>query len=84
MKLQEYLEKYGIKNNFFAEKVGTSPQTIDRLINAGYLPSLKLAIAIEKETKNKVNLYKDWDLSKGAKCEKPKNTYDKESCNSHN
>lgn len=75
MTLKEYLKKNGIMQNFFADKVGTTPSVIDRLIRLGYVPTLKLALAIEKETKGKVSVH-DWDLSKNAKCVSPnkKNT----------
>lgn len=75
--LKEYIKKYGLLQNCFADRVGASPAALSRIINLGYAPSLKLALAIDKETKGEVGLH-SWDLSKGAHCIKPETHNDKE------
>ncbi len=70
MTLKQYLEKYGTVQKFFAKKVGTTPEALQRILIHGYAPSLKLAIAIEEFTEGKVSVY-GWDLSKGAHSVKP-------------
>jgi len=73
--LKEYMKKYGLLQNCFADRVGASPAALSRIINLGYAPSLKLALAIDKETKGEVGLH-SWDLSKTAHCVKPEQTND--------
>ncbi len=62
-KLLAYLTENGIGHNFFARKVGSSPATMNRILNNNHMPNLKLAIEIEKATNRYVRVY-DWILSK--------------------
>lgn len=73
--LKEYFKKYGLIQNCFADRVGASPAALNRILKQGYAPSLKLALAIEKETKGEVPIT-SWDLSKGAHCVSPESTND--------
>lgn len=59
MKLRDYLEKNGIKNKFFAEKVGISYQYLWRLLNEKHTPSLSLIMKIKKFTNDEVDFI-DW------------------------
>ncbi len=68
--LREYIESSGFKNCFFAKEIGVQPNTLSRILTGEYVPSLKIAIEIEKYTKGKISVY-DWDLSKTAHCVKP-------------
>lgn len=79
--LLEYLNKHGMKHQFFAKEIGTTPATISRIVNHGFLPTLKIAIEIEKYTKGAVSVY-SWDLSQQAHCINPKsqNQKEKKSC----
>lgn len=67
--LREYIQSSGVKHCFFAQEIGIQPNTLSRILN-GYVPTLKMAIDIEKYTKGKISVY-DWDLSKIAHCVKP-------------
>ena len=69
MALREYIELNGLKHCFFAKEIGVQPNCLSRVL-AGYVPTLKMAIDIEKYTKGKISVY-DWDLSKIAHCVKP-------------
>lgn len=79
--LREYIESTGLKHCFFAQEIGVQPNTLSRILK-GYVPSLKIAIDIEKYTKGRISVY-DWDLSKVAHCVKPEYTDSKknEECN---
>ena len=59
MQLKEYLEKNGIKNSFFANKLGITHQLLLRYLNNYNRPSLELMFKIEKETGGKVPI-KEW------------------------
>ena len=72
-KLLEYLIENGIGQNYLAKKVGCGQATMYRILRNGVIPSLKLALAIEKQTKNAVRVY-DWILPKNKNTNKPKNT----------
>ena len=48
MNLQTYLETAGLTQAEFASRIGTTHATISRLIAGKFLPSLKLAVAIER------------------------------------
>ncbi len=54
MKLKEYLEKNGIKNSFFANKIGITHQLLLRYLNNFNRPSLETMFKIEEETGGKV------------------------------
>lgn len=55
MTLREYLDHYGVAPAVFARKVGVRPEAIYRLLRGGKsTPSLRLALAIEKQTDGKV------------------------------
>jgi Helix-turn-helix len=75
--LEHYLEQIGIKHYYFAKKIGVTAKTLSRVIN-GFMPTLKMAIEIEKATDGKIGVY-DWDTSKTAHCTKPENTNNKKS-----
>lgn len=75
-KLLSYLVGNGIAHNFFAEKVKTSQPTLNRILRKGHIPSLKLALAIEKQTKGEVTVY-DWLNVKDENNDKPKKTQKK-------
>ncbi len=63
--LAQYIKKNGLLINCFADRVGATPAVLSRILNLGYVPSLKLALSIEKETKGEVSIH-SWDLSKSA------------------
>ena len=58
-KLEKYLKHEGIKQKHFAEKIGTTPNNLCRLVKGRGSPSLYLAYEIEKKTGGLVTLY-DW------------------------
>lgn len=58
-KLIDYLEYTGIKQLVFARKLGTNTTTLHNILRKGLMPSLEIAVAIERETKGKVSVY-DW------------------------
>lgn len=49
-KLRDHLEKQSIRQSDFAARIGATQGMVSRLINGVLLPSLKMAIAIERET----------------------------------
>ena len=53
--LDAYLSKYRIRQASFAARVGTSQATISKLISRTVLPSLELAVRIERETDGEVS-----------------------------
>lgn len=59
MKFKEWIEVEGFKIDKIAEKIGISRQALSYLINGHHVPSLKVAVKIEKLTKGKVKC-KDW------------------------
>lgn len=59
MKLKEYLDENGIKNEFFAKKIGVTKSTLSTWINNKCFPRREKIILIEKETNGKVKA-KDW------------------------
>lgn len=61
-KLCEYLDFRGIKYHVFAKKIGTSTTTLHQILKRGRIPSLKIAIEIEKKTKGLITVY-DWEPS---------------------
>jgi plasmid maintenance system antidote protein VapI len=75
--LREYLDSTGIKHHFFAKEIGVQPNQLSRIIAGGYIPTLKMAIDIEKYTKGKISVY-DWDLTKIAHCVKTEANNDQE------
>jgi len=50
MDLKSYLEARGVRQADFAERVGTTPATVSRLIAGIFRPALDLAHRIERET----------------------------------
>lgn len=52
--LSQFLQSSGTKQDDFALSVGCSQATVSRLIRGRGLPSLALAVAIERETSGKV------------------------------
>lgn len=73
--LREYINSTGMKHCFFAKELNIQPNCLSRIL-AGYVPSLKIAIDIEKYTKGKISVY-DWDLTKVAHCVKPESDNNK-------
>jgi DNA-binding transcriptional regulator YdaS (Cro superfamily) len=59
MQLRQYLEKHGIRNNFFADKIGVKSPQICRWLSGKSLPGLEYAIKIEDETNGAVTC-RDW------------------------
>jgi DNA-binding XRE family transcriptional regulator len=57
--LIEFFRERGIKNNVFAEKIGTSTCTLFNILKKGHVPNISLAYEIEKKTNGRVTLY-DW------------------------
>jgi hypothetical protein len=70
-KLLEYLLENGIGQNFFGKKVKCCQSSMCRILRKGQMPTLKLALAIEKQTKGKVTVY-DW-LPEKKDATKPQN-----------
>ena len=54
MKLKDYLQQIGITDAAFGELVGVSQSQISRIKRGRSKPSLSVAVAIEKATKQKV------------------------------
>lgn len=59
MKLDEYFRNTGVKQVFFAEKIGISTTALRSILKGSSLPSIPTAYAIEKQTDGQVTLY-DW------------------------
>lgn len=53
-KLALFLQHHGIRQSVFAGRVGTSQATVSKLVNGDVLPSLSLAVRIERETHGEV------------------------------
>ena len=54
-----YLSERGIRQSDFAARIGATQGTISRLANGLVLPSLELAVIIERETSGRVKAT-DW------------------------
>lgn len=59
MQLKEYLEKTGLKNSFFADKIGVSHQLLLRYLKGYNRPPLEILVRIEDETNGKVPV-REW------------------------
>ncbi len=59
MKLKDYMAKYGMKQNFFARKIGISEASLTQLLKEGHYPSIFTAIAIEDATGGEVSI-REW------------------------
>lgn len=59
MNLRKYFEETGVKQAFFAEKIGVSPQSIQGWMTKGKIPKLETLLKIEEQTKGQVKI-KDW------------------------
>lgn len=57
--LKSYLQSRGIKQGEFAEAVGVQQATVSRLASGKLVPSLELAVAIERAT-NRAVLASSW------------------------
>jgi DNA-binding XRE family transcriptional regulator len=76
-KLREYLQTNGIKQKSFAKQIGACESTLCNITKNNQIPTLKLAIEIEKATRNmefpenQVTVY-DWFSSsdQNQRCEK--------------
>lgn len=53
-KLRAYLDRHDIRQADFAGRIGSTQGMVSRLITGAVLPSLKMAIAIERETGGEV------------------------------
>jgi hypothetical protein len=58
-KLIKYLEENEIGHNAFARKIKTPPPTLNRILRQKKLPSLKIAIMIDKYTQGEISVF-DW------------------------
>lgn len=56
MKLKEYLDYYGIKKQFFADKVGISITTLDKILKGNCHPHKLTLESIERVTEGKVKV----------------------------
>lgn len=54
MRLEEWLERTGIRRNEFARRIGVKPQTITGYCDGSFPPSLQVAWIIAQETKGEV------------------------------
>lgn len=54
MYLDEYIEKNGLRKDFLAQKIGVSRVNLSKIIHRKHVPSLELAVKIEKFTKGAV------------------------------
>lgn len=70
--LVQYLNKYGIKQVFFANKIGISAVNLSRIINGKHGPTRKQCLAIEVATKGEVPM-QIWDSPLNEKAVNPKN-----------
>jgi len=59
MKLKEYLDKSGIKQNFLANKAGISPVTFSLYVLGKKVPNIETAWKIHKATNGAVT-FQDW------------------------
>jgi transcriptional regulator with XRE-family HTH domain len=66
LELKKFLEVNEITYREFAKIIGTSIFTLTNILNGIRLPSLKLAINIEKATLKKITVY-DWLTEKDNK-----------------
>jgi transcriptional regulator with XRE-family HTH domain len=57
--LRDYLEKNGLRKDFFAKKMGITPATLSSWLYGRTAPKIRLAILVEKETKGAVKV-SDW------------------------
>lgn len=64
-KLEKYLKHQGISQRWFAKKIGTTPNHLNRLLRGMSSPSLRLAYAIEIHTGGLVTMY-DWLPEEGS------------------
>ncbi len=58
-KLREYIEKNGLRKDFFAKKIGTTGTTLSSWLHGKTQPKIRFAIKIEKATDGFVKV-KDW------------------------
>ena len=58
-KFAEWMKNNDKKQRGVAEKLGISTSTLHDILRKGLMPSLKLALEIEKYTKGAITLY-DW------------------------
>ncbi len=55
-KLRDYLDKRGMRQNFFAEKLGISASSLNAILNKSRAPTLPQALLIDKCTNGMVSL----------------------------
>jgi plasmid maintenance system antidote protein VapI len=84
MDLKKYIETEGLKLRPFAEKVGITHSTLQRLLTKKYDMTLSVAYRIVKYTKRKVDFKDLIEESVGKKTRKHKiSGKDRESNNNH-
>jgi transcriptional regulator with XRE-family HTH domain len=59
MRLREYIESSGLRQDYFAKRCGMTKQKMSRILKPGYNPDAFLVDLIEKYTGGKVK-FKDW------------------------
>lgn len=64
MRLKEYLDTNGIRQNWFAEQVGVDNQTFCRWVNGGRIPTKPTQKLIRILTKDQVK-EEDWRMEDG-------------------
>lgn len=57
MSLKEYFENTGVSQRFFAKKAGIATATLNDLIYGKRLPTMRIAIEIERASEGLVTLY---------------------------
>ena len=70
-KLSKYLEDNGIMHKFFAKKIGVSTTTLSHILKNIRMPTLKTAIRIREETKEKISV-DDWVKTENTICKDEK------------
>lgn len=58
-KLNSYMRENNLTLAKFAKKIGSTAATVQRWTSGNARPSIRLAIAVERETKGAVSVY-DW------------------------
>lgn len=74
--LSEYLKQTGVTQRFLANKIGVHAESIHRILRKGQMPTLQLALDIEKATGGHVSVY-SWDISNVNQSEKTETADDK-------
>lgn len=70
-KFAKWVKDNGMKQMVIAKKLGISQATLHAILQKGLEPRLKVAIAIQKLTKEEVTVY-DWNDQRTLNASKPK------------